>query len=135
MYHNYFVYIVECADKSYYTGITNDVDGRVDEHNAGLHERSYTYSRRPVTLKYFERFQDVSQAIDFEKQVKGWTRKKKEALFVENWEEVKRLANLKGSPKLLSLRSVLRQAQDDSKKHCHAEPVEALNEIFIREEK
>ncbi len=91
--HNYFVYIVECADKSYYTGITNDVDRRVEEHNLGLYFTSYTYSRRPVVLKYFERFQDVTQAIDFEKQVKGWSRKKKEALFKEDWEEIKRLAN------------------------------------------
>ena len=91
--HNYFVYIVECADKSYYTGVTNDVDERINEHNEGLYPMSYTHSRRPVKLKYFERFQDVSQAIDFEKQVKGWTRKKKEALFSENWEEIKRLSN------------------------------------------
>ena len=93
--HNYFVYIVECSDKSYYTGITNDVDGRIEEHNAGRNENSYTYPRRPVVLKYFERFQDVLQAIDFEKQVKGWTRKKKEALFIEDWDELKRLSNLK----------------------------------------
>ncbi len=90
--HNYFVYIIECADKSYYTGITNDVDGRVEEHNAGIYPTSYTYSRRPVVIRYFERFQEVKQAIDFEKQVKGWSRKKKEALFIEDWEEIKRLA-------------------------------------------
>jgi putative endonuclease len=89
--HNYFVYIVECADKTYYTGITNDVDRRVEEHNSGLYLTSYTYSRRPVVLRYFERFQDVTQAIDFEKQVKGWCRKKKEALFIEDWHEIKRL--------------------------------------------
>ena len=97
LYHNYFVYIVECSDKSYYTGITNDVDGRVEEHNMGINERAYTYTRRPVTLKYFERFQDVLQAIAFEKQVKGWSRKKKEALFNSDWEQIKKLAKKKGS--------------------------------------
>ena len=93
--HNYFVYIVECSDKSYYTGITNDVDGRIHEHNSGNDEKSYTYNRRPVKLKFFERFQDVLQAIEFEKQVKGWTRKKKKALFISDWDEIKKLARKK----------------------------------------
>lgn len=93
--HNYFVYIVECSDKSYYTGITNDVDRRLDEHNSGIDEKRYTNKRRPVELKFFERFQDVLQAIEFEKQVKGWTRKKKEVLFRSDWEEIKKLAKKK----------------------------------------
>lgn len=93
--HNYFVYIVECSDTSYYTGITNDVDGRIEEHNRGINEKSYTYSRRPVILKFYERFQDVLQAIEFEKQVKGWSRKKKEALFKGDWAEIINLSNKK----------------------------------------
>jgi putative endonuclease len=53
---------------------------------------SYTFKRRPVVLKYCQRFQDITQAIAWEKQIKGWSRKKKEALFKEDWEEIKRLA-------------------------------------------
>ena len=58
----------------------------------------YTYKRRPVVLKYFERFQDIIQAIAWEKQLKGWSRKKKEALFREDWEEIKKLARSRTDP-------------------------------------
>jgi len=90
--HNYFVYIVECADGLYYTGVTNDLERRIDEHNNGLHPESFTYKRRPVVLKYWQRFTYINDAISWEKQVKGWGRKKKEALFVEDWNKIKELA-------------------------------------------
>ncbi|MEP7255507.1 MAG: GIY-YIG nuclease family protein [Ferruginibacter sp.] len=90
--HNYFVYIVECKDSSYYTGVTNNLERRLWEHNNDENKLSYTCKRRPVVLKYFQRFQDINQAIAWEKQIKGWSRKKKEALFKEDWEEIKRLA-------------------------------------------
>jgi len=93
--HNYFVYVLECSDGSYYVGVTNDLDIRLEQHNSGNNRAAYTYSRRPVVLKYYQRFDFIEHAIEFEKQVKGWSRKKKEALFVGNWEEVKRLSNLK----------------------------------------
>jgi putative endonuclease len=96
--HNYFVYIVECGDKSYYTGLTNDLDRTLWEHNNDDNALAYTYKRRPVILKFFQRFQDINQAIEFEKQVKGWGRKKKEALFIEDWEEIKRLAKSHSKP-------------------------------------
>jgi putative endonuclease len=95
---NYYVYILECADKSYYTGVTNNVEGRLWEHNNSLNKTSYTYNRRPVILKYCESFQDIKQAIAWEKQIKGWSRKKKEALFIDDWEEIKRLGNFRKLP-------------------------------------
>ena len=84
--HLYIVYIVECKDWSYYIGVSNDIERRIWEHNTGQDENSYTYSRRPVELKYFETFADVNQAIAKEKQLKGWSRKKKEALFQEDYD-------------------------------------------------
>jgi putative endonuclease len=93
--HNYFVYIVECSDKSYYTGVTNNIERRIWEHNNEENPSGYTFKRRPVILKYCQRFQDITQAIAWEKQVKGWSRKKKEALFIEDWEEIKKLAKSK----------------------------------------
>ena len=93
--HNYFVYILECSDKSYYTGVTNDVDICLLQHNEGKNINAYTFSRRPVVLKYWKRFDQIDDAIDFEKQVKGWSRRKKEALFDEDWDEIVRLANFK----------------------------------------
>ncbi len=96
--HNYYVYIVECSDKSYYTGVTNDYERRLWEHNNDENKTSYTYQRRPAELKYCERFQNIKGAIAWEKQIKGWSRKKKEALFTDNWDEIKRLAKSKNTP-------------------------------------
>ena len=90
--HTYYVYILECKDGNYYIGITNDLDTRVEQHNSGDNKNCYTYKRRPVVLKYFERFKEVKQAIEWEKQLKGWSRKKKEALFKEDWNEVRKLS-------------------------------------------
>jgi len=90
--HNYSVYIVECRDGSCYVGVTNDLDRRLWEHNTGFNIGSYTYSRLPVKLKYYETTHDIRQAILREKQLKGWSRKKKEALFIEDWNELIRLS-------------------------------------------
>ena len=93
--HLYHVYIIECKDNSYYVGVTNSLDRRLEEHNDGVNPKSYTYTRRPVHLRYHERFQNIQNAIAWEKQLKGWSRKKKEALFREDWEEIKELAKSK----------------------------------------
>lgn len=97
--HNYYVYILECNDKSYYTGVTNNIERRIWEHHNDDNALAYTYKRRPVVLKYYQHFQDITQAIAWEKQLKGWSRKKKEALFKEDWEEVRRLAKSKTGDK------------------------------------
>jgi putative endonuclease len=89
---NYFVYIVKCSDNSYYTGVTNNLELRVYQHNTSEDDSAYTYSRRPVELVFYEPFKDINQAISFEKQIKGWTRKKKEALIASNWDKIKELA-------------------------------------------
>ncbi len=95
--HNYFVYIVECSDGLYYTGVTNNLDRRLEEHNEGIDTKAFTFKRRPVVLKYWDRCSDVKQAIAWEKQLKGWSRKKKEALFKEDWDKIKELARSKSS--------------------------------------
>ena len=91
------VYIVNCKDDSYYTGVTNNVERRIVEHNSGLDKKSYTYSRRPVKLVYSQEFSDPNEAIRFEKQVKGWSRAKKEALIEGNFEKLVRLSNRKNN--------------------------------------
>lgn len=73
------MYILECADKSYYTGSTKDLDLRVLQHQDG-EGASYTKKRLPVKLVYFEEFARIDEAFYREKQVQGWSRKKKEAL-------------------------------------------------------
>ena len=90
--HRYYVYILKCADGSYYTGVTNDIELRFKQHNSGVNQGSYTYSRRPVELVFLNEFKYIDQAIAFEKQVKGWSRKKKEAIIKKSWEELKVLS-------------------------------------------
>lgn len=80
---------------SYYTGVTNDLDRRLAEHIEGANPNSYTFKRRPVELKFYEQFFGEIQAIEFEKQIKGWSRKKKEALIDQNWEKLIELSKSK----------------------------------------
>ena len=75
--HNYSVYILECSDGSYYIGVTNDLDRRLWEHNTGFDIGCYTYSKRPVKLKYYETTNDIKQAILREKQLKGCEEKRR----------------------------------------------------------
>jgi putative endonuclease len=75
-----YVYILECADNSFYVGVTNDVGRRFIEHVNGVHEDSYTCRRRPLKLVFCKQFDNPMKAINYEKQLKGWTRAKKEAL-------------------------------------------------------
>ena len=84
----YFVYILKCNDNSYYTGFTNDLERRLGEHNSGKNKECYTFNKRPIELMWFETFNDVLNAIAVEKQIKGWSRRKKEALITENWEKL-----------------------------------------------
>ena len=88
----FYVYIVECADKSYYTSITNNIEKWLAEHKKGLVTESYTYSRRPIKLMFCQAFEDPSTAIEQEKRIKDWTRKKKEALIEGNWGNLRELA-------------------------------------------
>jgi putative endonuclease len=93
----YYVYIVECSDGSFYTGVTNNLDRRVWEHNEGIDPESYTSKKRPVILRYSERFENPDKAIAREKQLKGWSRKKKEALIQENWDLLQELSKSRSS--------------------------------------
>ncbi|WP_367998101.1 GIY-YIG nuclease family protein [Zobellia galactanivorans] len=74
-----WIYILECADGSYYTGSTNNLDLRLQQHQNG-EGANHTKKRLPVKLVYFEEFQRIDEAFYREKQVQGWSRKKKEAL-------------------------------------------------------
>ncbi|RYY98929.1 MAG: GIY-YIG nuclease family protein [Chitinophagaceae bacterium] len=92
MRHEYCVYILACSDGAYYTGITNDMERRLEEHSEGSVRECFTYSRRPVLLKYVERFNDVEAAIRREKQLKGWSRAKKEALMQNDPDRLRALS-------------------------------------------
>ncbi|WP_110748819.1 GIY-YIG nuclease family protein [Phyllobacterium leguminum] len=87
------VYILRCADGSYYTGITKQsVESRIWEHNHLPDEMAYTWNRRPVELVFSETYDLVKEAIAREKQIKGWSRRKKEALIALNYEGLPELS-------------------------------------------
>ena len=90
------VYILRCADGSYYTGHTDDLDARLAAHEQGDKE-GYTKGRRPVLLAFREEFPTRAEALAVERQIKGWARDKKEALIRGDWELLTRLAGVRGS--------------------------------------
>ncbi len=97
----YFVYILQCADDSFYVGMTNDIERRIIEHKEGKHSLSYTYNRRPVELVFYTSFTNVEMAIDSEKQIKKWSRAKKQALIDEKYDDLVNLAKKKFENKKL----------------------------------
>jgi putative endonuclease len=87
---SFFVYIVRCCDGSLYTGYARDPSEREKVHNAGRGAK-YTAGRRPVSLVYSESFDGVGDALRRERQLKRWTRAKKEALIAGDFALPKRL--------------------------------------------
>jgi putative endonuclease len=76
----YYVYILKCSDGLTYTGITNNISRRFEEHQNGLNKTCFTYKRRPLELIFQQEFNNVEQAIYFEKKIKKWSAKKKFSL-------------------------------------------------------
>ncbi|GAB7092631.1 GIY-YIG nuclease family protein [Halorubrum luteum] len=82
----HYVYVIECADGTLYTGYTTDVERRVAEHDAGTGAK-YTRGRTPVTLRYTESFDSRSAAMSREHEIKSLTRRQKEQLAAESTEQ------------------------------------------------
>ncbi len=87
-----WLYILECSDGTLYTGVTNNLDRRLNEHQHGLNPEAYTFNRRPVNLVFAEQFIDYRLAYEWEKRLKGWSAQKKRALIEDNWDKLKELA-------------------------------------------
>ena len=85
------MYILECADGSYYTGSTKNLEQRLLQHNSG-EGANHTKNRLPVKLVYYEVFQRIEEAFYREKQVQKWSRKKKEALINSQNDKLHELA-------------------------------------------
>ena len=79
--NKFFVYILECADKSLYVGCTNNLEKRIKQHNESKQGAHYTKIRRPVKLKYSEKFKTLLKARRREAEIKKWKREEKLALF------------------------------------------------------
>ena len=87
-----YVYILKCADDSYYTGVTSNLIQRMYQHDSAFYPYCYTASKRPVELVFYAEFTDIKFAIDKEKQIKKWSRVKKEALINNDYDELPNLA-------------------------------------------
>jgi len=85
---SYFVYVLKCADGSYYTGSTSDLSKRIDEHQQGVEPSAYTFRRRPVQLVWSEEVGTYNEALLHEHQIKGWSRAKKEALMRDDFQAI-----------------------------------------------
>jgi putative endonuclease len=96
---SFWVYILHCADGSYYTGHTDNLDQRISQHAAGGCG-GYTAKRLPVSLVFSQECVTREEALGAEQQIKGWSRAKKEAMMRGDWQEVSRLARgSTGSPR------------------------------------
>ena len=103
-----FVYMLRCSDGSYYVGSTRaSLEQRIAQHNAG-HFGGYTAMRLPVTLVFQQDFDRITDAIAAERQLKGWSRAKKEALVRGDFDTIKALAD--GWTKRAERRRTLRHA-------------------------
>ncbi len=88
----FYVYMVLCADNSFYVGITSDIEQRLGQHEYGWDEHCYTFKRRPLQCVHVSEFANFDDAEQWEKHLKGWSRAKKIALMNGDWKEVRRMA-------------------------------------------
>ena len=91
---DFYTYLLRCSDGHYYAGHTDDLDARIAQHQSGA-VPGYTQKRRPVRLLWADRFADRDSAFAAERQIKGWSRAKKEALVRGDWETLRELAKRK----------------------------------------
>ncbi|WP_210509025.1 GIY-YIG nuclease family protein [Naasia sp. SYSU D00057] len=94
-----WMYLLQCADASYYAGSTWDLAKRLEEHQAGSGS-SFTAARRPVELVYATEFERIEDAFAFEKRVQGWSRAKRQALIAGEWDQLPNLARRGFRPKV-----------------------------------
>jgi predicted GIY-YIG superfamily endonuclease len=88
---SFYTYTLRCADGSFYTGHTDDLEARLAIHNEGI-LAGYTKTRRPLTLVFSQAFGTRLEALEAERQIKNWSRAKKEALINGDWAVLRELA-------------------------------------------
>jgi putative endonuclease len=85
-----YMYILRCADGTFYTGSTTNLEYRMEQHDNGGGS-NYTATRMPVKLEYVEKYANIADAFQREKQIQGWSHKKKQALIDQNFEKLSEL--------------------------------------------
>jgi predicted GIY-YIG superfamily endonuclease len=84
---SFWLYILRCSDNRFYTGHTDDLEARFEAHQQGLYG-GYTAKRLPVELVFCDEFPTRDDAFARERQIKGWSRRKKQALIDGNWDKL-----------------------------------------------
>jgi tRNA/rRNA methyltransferase len=112
---DFHAYLLRCSDGSYYAGHTDDLGARIAQHQAGSYP-GYTQKLQPVELVWSERFPDRDSAFAAERQIKGWSRSKKEALIRGDWPALKRLAKKPSFDTPLRFRSAATQDERECEK-------------------
>jgi putative endonuclease len=87
----YYVYILRCSNGTFYTGSTSNLQERVFDHISGFDPKAYTFQLRPVNLVWAEEFETRIDALNIEKQIKGWSHAKKKALIEDDFEEIRQI--------------------------------------------
>ena len=87
----FWAYLLRCGDGSYYAGHTDNLDHRIGQHRIGRGS-DYTARRQPVALVWSQHFSSRLEALAAERQIKGWSRAKKEALIAGDWARISLLA-------------------------------------------
>ena len=90
-----YVYILQCSDGTYYTGLTSNLTQRLFQHQVGYYQDCYTSKRRPIDLVFYCEFTDINLAIEKEKQIKKWSKAKKLALINGDYDSLVNLAKKK----------------------------------------
>lgn len=127
---SFWVYILLCADKSYYTGHTDNLEKRIGEHETGAFPNCYTFKRRPLRLVFSQACATREEALAAEQQIKGWSRKKKEAMMRGDWAEVSRLAKSSSFINTLLPESGA-PARSESATSVHPEPATSVRPELV----
>jgi putative endonuclease len=88
---DFYVYILLCNDGSFYTGHTDNIEVRISQHGQRLYPRCYTATRLPVKVVFVQEISSRAEALEAERQIKNWSRKKKQALIDGDFEAIKAL--------------------------------------------
>jgi len=94
----FWVYILKCSDNSYYTGHTDNLENRLLQHHHKIYPACFTATRLPVQLIFSQEFATREEALASERQIKGWSRKKKEALAQGDWNTLSTYAKRSKKP-------------------------------------
>ncbi len=94
----FYLYILLCSDNTFYTGVTSNLDQRIQQHNSRFFKDSYTSSRLPVELVWYTEFSDPYSAFDWEKRIKKWSQKKKIAVIEGRYNDLIELSKKNFNP-------------------------------------